>query len=161
MKLNLGAADRAFPDFRSVDIVPPADEIADLTKTWPWPDSSVSEVLAFDVFEHLPDKRHTMNELYRVLTPGGTARLQIPHATYGDGGHCDPTHCSYWTTSDFEYFVKGNFARERFRSSSYYGVKADFEIINLNSQGHIPTERHERTFGGYVVEMQPILRAVK
>jgi len=160
MKLNLGANDRRFPGFLSVDIVPPADFLADLTQPWPWEDSSVDEVLAYDVFEHLQDKRHTMNELWRVLKPGGKATIQVPHATDGDGGHCDPTHVSYWTTSDFEYFVKGNFARERFRNSAYYGVKADFRIVNLVN-GKIPTQRFNRSFGGYVTEIQVVLEAVK
>jgi predicted SAM-dependent methyltransferase len=103
LKLNLGANDRRFDGFISVDVCEPADQIADLTQPWPWPDNSVDEILAFDVFEHLPNKRQTINELYRVLKPGGIARIQVPHATEGDGGHCDPTHVSYWTTSDFEY----------------------------------------------------------
>jgi len=161
MKLNLGACDRRFDGFLSVDIVQPADVIADLTKPWPWEDSTVDEVLAFDVFEHLPDKRQTMNELWRVLKPGGIATIQVPHATDGDGGHCDPTHCSYWTTSDFEYYVPGLFERERFRKSSYYGVKADFKLINLTPDGKIPTTRHERRFGGYVIEIQAKIQAVK
>ena len=155
LKLNLGACDRTFPGFLSVDIVPPADVIADLTKPWPWADSSVDEVRAFDVFEHLPDKRHTMNELWRVLRPGGIARLQIPHATDGDGGHCDPTHVSYWTTSDFEYYAKGIPERERFRYSSYDGVKADFRVVSIQQQ------RFERRFGGHVIEIQAVLEALK
>lgn len=154
MKLNLGAADRAVAGFRSVDICPPADEIADLTLTWPWPDSSVDEVLAFDVFEHLPDKRHTMNELYRVLKPGGIATIGVPDATDGDGGHCDPTHVSYWTGSDFEYYEKDNFARERFRNSPYYGVKADFLVLSFEKV------RHPR-LRGYSVEIKVKLQAVK
>ncbi len=178
LKLNLGASDRRFPGFLSVDICEPADLIADLTQPWPWPDSSVSEVLAYDVFEHLPDKRATMNELWRVLIPGGKATLQIPHATDGDGGHCDPSHVSYWTTSDFEYYSPGIAERERFRNSPYYGVKADFRVVNLTKPGsrecvpccrigagcvggHIPTQRFARTFGGYVVEMKIVLEAIK
>lgn len=160
MKLNLGALDRRFPGFLSVDICPPADFVADLTKTWPWPDCSVAEVLAYDVFEHLPDKRHTMNELWRVLRPGGKATLQIPHATMGDGGHCDPTHQSYWTTSDFEYYTPGRFERERFRNSPYYGIKADFHVVNL-VQGKIPIAKYPRFYGGYVYEMLIVLECVK
>lgn len=155
LRLNLGCCDRHFAGFVSVDVVPPADVIADLTQRWPWPDSSVDEVLAYDVFEHLPDKRHTMNELWRVLKPGGIARLQVPHATDGDGGHCDPTHVSYWTTSDFEYYARGIAERERFRNSAYYGVKADFAVRSVK------TQRFQRSFGGYVVEIQAVLEALK
>ena len=38
MKLNLGANDRRVEGFISVDLHPPADQIADLTQAWPWPD---------------------------------------------------------------------------------------------------------------------------
>ena len=156
MKLNLGAYDRAFAGFVSVDIEPPADVVWDLSKApWPWPDSSVEEILAYDVIEHLPNKRQTMNEIWRVLKPGGIARIQVPHATEGDGGHCDPTHCSYWTTSDFEYYHPTFFERERFRRSAYYGIKADFRVVSMTKQ------THQRRWGGHVVEINAVLEAVK
>lgn len=155
IRVNCGCNDHILDGWLNVDIVPPCDQIADLRQAWPWADSTVSEVLARDVFEHLPDKRHTMNELWRVLVPGGVARIQVPHATDGDGGHCDPTHCSYWTTSDFEYYCPGIPERERFRGSAYYGVKADFKVLDIG------TTRHQRRFGGYVTEIQAVLAAVK
>ena len=158
MKLNLGANDRRVEGFVSVDLHPPADQIADLSQTWPWPDSSVSEVLAYSVFEHLPDKLHTMRELHRVLKPGGIARLQLPHARLGDGGHCDPTHCSYWTPSDFEYYAPGVAEYERFHAS--YGLPA-FNVMNLDERGFIPVTKYERKFGGFVVEFDVVLEAVK
>ena len=159
MRLNLGAADRRVEGFISVDIAGPADQIVDLAGPWPWPDSGVDEVLAYSVFEHLPNKLHTMNELWRVLKPGGIARLQLPHATQGDGGHCDPTHRSYWTTSDFEYYHPGIAEYERFHES--YGVKACFRVLNLDERGHIPMAKYQRTFGGFVVEFDVVLGCVK
>lgn len=159
LRLNLGCNDRSFKGFIGVDVAPGpgVDQIADLAQErWPWEDSTVEEILAYDVLEHLPNKRHSMNELWRILKPGGIVRIQVPHATDGDGGHCDPTHVSYWTTSDFEYYQKGNYARERFRNSSYYAIKADFMIV-----GEIKTPRYQRTFGGHVVEIQATLQAVK
>lgn len=54
-RLNLGAADRRIEGFISVDIAPPADQIVDLAGPWPWEDSSVEEVLALDVCEHIHD----------------------------------------------------------------------------------------------------------
>lgn len=160
MRLNLGAADRHFPGYLSVDIAPPADVVADLREPWPWGDSSVDEILAYDVIEHLPDKRHTMNEMWRVLKPGARATIQVPDASEGDGAFCDPTHISFWTRSSFEYFAIGVFERERFRNSEYYGVRADFRVANLGPNG-IPRTKHQRVFGGYVMEMQVILEAVK
>lgn len=155
MKLNLGACDRKEPGFISVDIVPPADVLADLTERWPWPDNSADEILAYDVIEHLPDKRHTMNELWRVLRAGGIARIQVPDSSEGDGADCDPTHVSRWNRSSFEYFEKETFERERFRSSAYYGVLADFRVLSMERT------RHERRRGGYVVEIRAVLEALK
>jgi hypothetical protein len=106
-------------------------------------------------------KRHVMNELWRVLEPGARALIQVPHASDGNGGHCDPTHRTYWTESDFEYYVVGIFERERFRGSDYYGVKADFKVTNLDPYGHIRKTRHPRKLGGFVVEMLVELEAVK
>lgn len=128
-RLNLGANDRRVEGFVSVDVCQPADVIADLNNRWPWTDSSVDEVLAFDVFEHLLSKWFTMNELYRVLKPGGRATIEVPCAAHGAGAFQDPTHVSYWTGNDFAYYELGNYARERFRGSSYYGIQADFKFI--------------------------------
>ena len=158
MRLNLGANDRRVEGFISVDIAPPADQIVDLSKPWPWPDSSVDEVLAYSVFEHLPDKLSTMRELHRVLKPGGIARLQLPHATEGDGGHCDPSHCSYWTTSDFEYYAPGVAEYERFHEAM---AAPAFRVLNLDTRGHIPTKRYVRRFGGFVMEFDVVLEAIK
>lgn len=154
MRLNLGANDRRVDGFVSVDVCQPADEIADLTKPWPWPDSSVEEVLAFDVFEHLPDKRQTMNELWRVLRPGGVARIEVP-TVRGVGAVCDLTHVSYWSCGDFEYYEKGNYARERFRGSPYYGVNADFRIV------HVEQSMYPNKFGEEVWKAKVVLEALK
>lgn len=155
LRLNLGANDRRFPGFISVDIVPPADQIADLTKEWPWPDSSVDEIVAYDVFEHLPDKRHTMNELWRVLKPGAKATIQVPDSSEGDGADCDPTHVSRWNRSSFEYCCVGTAEWNRFHGSPYYGIKCAFKKLRMQRQ------RWERAFGGYVIELLVELECIK
>lgn len=155
LKLNLGCSDAHMAGFVNVDCVAPADQIADLSQRWPWADSTVDEIIARDVFEHIIDKRHSMNESWRVLRNGGILTIEVPSASKGDGGFCDPTHVSYWTTSDFEYYERGNFARERFRHSSYYGVKADFVVVGV-SESRYPTK-----FGGEVFKITAVLQVVK
>lgn len=138
MKLNLGCSDRPQPGYVNVDIVPPADQIVDLSQyPWPWADSSVEEVIADDVLEHLPSKRDTMNELFRILCPGGRAKIVVPSAARGAGAFQDPTHLVYFCANDFEYYEKGNYARERFRNSTYYGIKADFKIVELSQHTYM------------------------
>jgi hypothetical protein len=124
MKLNLGCCDALLPGFVNVDLVPaPGVERADLREPWPWPESSVEHVRAWDIIEHLPDKIFTMNELWRVLTPGGTAEIAVP-TTDGTGAWQDPTHMSFWNRRSFLYYEAGNPYRERF--AQRYGIVAKF-----------------------------------
>lgn len=153
MKLNLGACDRAILGFVSIDIAPPADFICDLSQAWPWGFSTIEEVKAFDIFEHLPNKIHTMNELWRVLMPNGLVEIEVP-TVRGVGSVCDPTHKSYWSAGDFEYYEKGNYARERFRGS--YGIQADFAIARDPAQ-----TRYRNRFGEEVWKVNILLRCIK
>jgi len=132
VKLNLGANDRRVEGFVSVDVCEPADQIADLTKPWPWPDSSVDEVLAYDVFEHLKDRVHTWNELHRVLKPGGRATIEVPNAAKGAGQWQDPTHVSPYCMNSFQYIQHGSFAHNRLAKA--YGIKAAFKIVEISER---------------------------
>jgi len=159
MRLNLGCADRRIDGFIGVDIAPgpEVDQIVDLEGPWPWPDSSVLEVRAHDVAEHIGDcshcpitgivcqrcakgfsderyrhplgRIHFMNELHRVLVPGGTALIEVPSAAHGVGFITDPTHKTPWCLSLFRYFEAGTFAHQRLAKS--YGITAAFRVLNL------------------------------
>lgn len=139
MKLNLGCCDDHRVGYVNVDIAPPADQIVDLRGPWPWPDSSVEEVLARDVFEHLPDRIHTMNELWRVLRPGGRAFIEVPSALSA-GQFQDPTHCSDWVRNSFQYFcldkhnAAPSFAHRRFSQRS--GNRALFRRISIDQRDY-------------------------
>jgi SAM-dependent methyltransferase len=125
IKLNLGCCDKHLEGFCNVDRTPPADMIADLEHRWPWDDETVEEIVADDIFEHLPDKIHTMNEAWRVLKDGGLLKFRVP-TTDGRGAFQDPTHRSFWTPNDLLYYVSGCPERERF--SRPYGISARFAI---------------------------------
>lgn len=140
------------PGFRSVDKVPPADEIADLEQCWPWATSSVDEVVAHDIFEHLPDRIHTMNELWRVLRPGGKATIEVPSASKGAGFAQDPTHKTAWCMNSFQYFQDGSFAVHRLAKA--YGILARFRVLSL-------TEREVKDVHEPVWKITAILEAMK
>jgi predicted SAM-dependent methyltransferase len=152
VKLNLGACDRRIDGFLSVDICPPADVVCDLRGRWPWPDSSVDEALAFDVFEHLPDRIHTMNELHRVLKPGAVAHIEVPSAAEGAGFAQDPTHVSHWCCNSFQYFRNGSFAHNRLARA--YGITARFQVLELSRRTY--KDEYED-----VVKITARLKAVK
>ncbi|SHI35548.1 Methyltransferase domain-containing protein [Mesonia phycicola] len=56
---------------------PLADVKADICNL-PFKDNQYDFILCNHVLEHIPDDTKAMQELYRVLKPGGTAILQIP-----------------------------------------------------------------------------------
>jgi len=55
----------------------PADYHLDLTRLT-LPDASWDVLIAYHIFEHIPDDRAGMREMFRVLKPGGWAVLQVP-----------------------------------------------------------------------------------
>lgn len=96
IKLDFGCGPNKRAGFEGVDAHPfvGVDHVVDLTKTpWPWADNSVGEAHASHFVEHLDSWQRVafFNELYRVLVPGGTCQIIVPHwascRAYGD-----PTH---------------------------------------------------------------------
>jgi predicted SAM-dependent methyltransferase len=126
MKLNLGCSSNLRKGFWNVDIVPPCDEIVDLTCKWPWETSTIEYVLAIDILEHLLSPIHTLNELWRVLQPGGIAEIEVP-TTNGECAFGDPTHVSYWNRVSFHYFELEHPYHKQFAVA--YGITARFEVV--------------------------------
>jgi hypothetical protein len=148
LKLNLGCSDSHVKGFTNVDRCEPADVIADLSERWPWADSSVETINAWDIFEHLPSKLDTMNEAHRVLMHGGTLDLFIP-TTDGRGAFQDPTHKSFWTPNDLMYFCDCYLEWQRFHVS--YGITAHFKLISAE----------HKEYPNKVWKLRAILEAVK
>jgi SAM-dependent methyltransferase len=44
----------------------------------PFPDGAFDRVICSEVLEHIPDDRRAMEEIHRVLRPGGTAAVTVP-----------------------------------------------------------------------------------
>ena len=143
MKLNLGCSDDHKVGYVNVDRVEPADEVADLNYPWPWGNSSVDEIYAHDVFEHISSpyargKIWAMNEAHRVLKPGGILDLAVPcvsllDGTVNPGAFADPTHASFWTWDDIFYFSEqfNTRAGERGRLGPAYGITALFRAPRM------------------------------
>ncbi len=162
MRLNLGCSDtvRVGADWCNVDIVQPCDQVVDLALPWPWDDSSVDEIYAADIFEHIGDcnhlyavwcskcdpdgyveetprrhwsgRIHAMNESWRVLRPGGLLTMECPDAAKGAGQWQDPTHVTPWTPNGLQYFQDGSLAWRRFHEA--YGITARFRILSVTER---------------------------
>ncbi len=69
---------------------------------WPWASDSVEEVFCSHLVEHfdVAERIHFVNELYRVLVPGGKATIQVPHwnsgRAFGDLTHKWPPVAEFW-----------------------------------------------------------------
>ena len=133
MKLNLGCCDRFLDGFLNVDIVHPADKIADLNEKWPWDDSSIDEIRAWDLLEHLRSPIHSMNEAWRVLKSGGRFDIVVP-TTDGRGWAQDPTHVCYppFNRNTFFYFEHGNPHLHRFAPAN--GVRCSYRIVSSDEK---------------------------
>lgn len=142
VRLNLGSGDIVLRGFVNVDtFAHPGVFTADLREPWPWEDDSIDYVRASHIIEHLPDKIFTMNELWRVLKPGGRVRISVP-TTEGSGAWQDPTHVSYWNRRSFLYFEDGAPYRTAYAKS--YGIRAKFRILR---------ERLDQTPDGPILEI--------
>jgi SAM-dependent methyltransferase len=82
-------------DYTTTDLNSPlADVKADICDL-PFQDNTYDFILCNHVLEHIPNDRKAMQELYRILKPGGTAILQIPQdlnreTTFEDDSITDP-----------------------------------------------------------------------
>lgn len=148
MRLNLGCSDGHVQGYVNVDICEPADLIVDLRERWPWDDSSIEEIRAHDIFEHLPDKIHTLNETYRVLRPRGVLNLIVP-TTEGRGAWQDPTHVSFWNPNSLFYLEYRNPHNTRFRKA--YGMHHQFIVL----------EKEHLEYSDKVWKLHAKLQAVK
>jgi SAM-dependent methyltransferase len=82
-------------DYTTTDLFSPlADVKADICNL-PFEDNSYDIILCNHVLEHIPDDTKAMQELYRVLKPGGMGIFQIPQdlsraTTFTDDSITDP-----------------------------------------------------------------------
>lgn len=79
-----------------LDILPAfnPDVLRDITKGLPFNDNRFDEILIEHVLEHIEHKDgdFVMNEIHRVLKPGGIVTIEVPYAfdniAYEAAGHC-------------------------------------------------------------------------
>ena len=123
-KINLGCGKDILPDWINYDVFPLSEEVIklDMEKDKiPLPDNSVDEVRAKDVLEHLNNFIPIMNEMWRVLIPGGRAFIRVP-LWPSNSVWKDPTHKRGFVYETLEYFCKYALEGKYWKNvdSSYY-----------------------------------------
>lgn len=110
-KVDLGAAHGKPEGYLGLDIEPDTTDITcDVTKGLPFEDNSVGIIRAVDFLEHIPNKIQIINEIYRVLAPGGWL-FSITPSTDGRGAFQDPTHISFYNQNSFWYYTDEKFKK--------------------------------------------------
>ncbi|MFM6199360.1 MAG: class I SAM-dependent methyltransferase, partial [Dolichospermum sp.] len=137
--VDLGCGTHKAEGFIGVDIIAgdQVDIIANLNGSFPFPDHSVDFIKAYDIIEHLPNRIHTMNEIWRILKPGGIVDISVP-STDGRGAFQDPTYVSFWNINSFMYYCQ-EFPPYLAGCQSHYGFKGEFSIVNIE-EIHSPNQ---------------------
>ena len=106
LALDLGAAHRKPPGYLGVDqhSGDGVDIVATLPEPLDLPDNAVGVIRAVDFLEHVPAKVPLINELYRLLAPGGML-LTLTPSSDGRGAYQDPTHIAYYNENSFWYYT--------------------------------------------------------
>ena len=80
MRVNLGCGDKLIPGFVNVDLgrYPPVDIVSSLEKL-PYRDASVDLLVSNSVLEHIYNYQNVIQEVHRVLKPGGYLYLCVPN----------------------------------------------------------------------------------
>jgi len=107
--LNLGCGNKTLDDEIGVDILPgeKVGVVANLDgNKLPFLDNSIDLIRSNHCFEHLNNTVQVMEEVHRILKPGGIAEITVPHVS-NIGFFADPTHQRPFTYATFDYFVRG------------------------------------------------------
>ena len=132
-RVDLGCGSHKATGYIGVDLAPSpsVDVVADLTRRFPFDTSTVDHLRAYDIIEHLPDRIHTMNEIWRISKPDALIDIRVP-STDGRGAFQDPTHVSFWNINSFLYYTRQYPAYLNLCQS--YGFKGEYEIIKINEE---------------------------
>jgi len=101
----------------------------------PFPDNFFSSVSAYDFIEHIPRQLfihdimkypfiNLMNEIYRVLEPGGLFFASTPVYPSAET-FVDPTHVNFITESTHRYFTNNDVL------GNHYGFNGNFKVKHI------------------------------
>lgn len=137
VKLDFGSGPNKRQGFLGVDKTPfiGVDQVVDLTQIpWPWADESVEEAHASHFVEHLtgPQRIAFVNELWRVLVPGGKCTIIVPAwsscRAYGDLTHQWPPVSEFWF-----YYLNENWRAVQAPHNDFY--TCNFSVTSGNTFG--------------------------
>lgn len=129
LNLNIGSGIEHRKGWVNLDINEDTnpDKVADIRKL-PYPDSTVDRIYLHHVLEHISgDLANVMQELYRVLKPGGSLEIHVPHFAF-HGAHCHPEHVRRFDIHTFQHFTPS--VLDDPKAQQYPKPKCRFAIIH-------------------------------
>lgn len=143
MKLNIGCGFNKLDGYINVDSFSDCgpDLVWDLEQTpWPYETSSVDEIYASHVLEHLGHAPDTflsiLKEIYRVLRHEGRIIVRVPHHLHSTF-YSDPTHVRAFTVNTFDML-----SRQKNLEWSKKGVNVTMLALMLNVDFEVETAFH-------------------
>ncbi len=149
-KLNLGCGEHKKEGYINLDWSPlnNPDVVQDLNKfPYAFPDNTFDLIEAFHVLEHLDKPFDVMREMHRILKPGGTLHLKVPHFSRGF------THAEHAHGFDITFPL---YFRKDFTTSGFFGVEYTLEKMQMRWLAFL----HLLPSMGYGSTMIAILRFV-
>lgn len=126
LKLDLACGQNRVEGYFGIDVAPgdTVDAVVDLEQ-YPWPieSESAEDIVCNHYVEHVTDLMQFMNELYRILKPGGKVKFVAPYYT---SIRCwqDPTHKHAISEATFLYYNKGWRTTNKL---DHYPINCDFD----------------------------------
>ena len=126
VKVDLGCGNNKKEGFIGIDIAPleHVDIVCNLGKTSiPLKSNSVDAIFSFHFLEHVENVSFIIEEIYRVLKPGGIAEIIVPH--FSNIGAYHWSHKTYWNARGLDFVEKTCFCH-------YYCPNVNFKILKRN-----------------------------
>lgn len=123
MKIDIGCGDRKRPGYIGLDVanVPGVDVVYDLEKGLPYHDNSVDEIFCSHFLEHVKDPMKLINEVYRILKPGGIFEVVVPH--FSNYNSYTFLHLTYYNVRNFDILDMSKC------KLYHYGYNINFKIL--------------------------------
>lgn len=122
--VNLGCGKTRIPGSIGVDRVRIenfVDIVHDLDKTpYPFKNNSIDEIHFYHVLEHLQQPIKKLEEIHRILKPGGTLYMRVPHFS-SLGAFTDLTHIRPFGYMSFDCLQESDY--------HHFYTNAEFKIV--------------------------------